>query len=154
MNADSKSARSIFLAAVDEASGEDRTRYVEAVCDGDEDLRHEVLRLLHAHGHLNSFMQIPAAGPAPTVGLDPSERVGATIARYKLLEQIGEGGMGLVYVAEQSEPVRRRVALKVIKPGMDTCQVIGRFEAERQALALMDHPHIAKVYDAGATEAR
>ena len=73
------------------------------------------------------------------------------IGPYKLLEQIGEGGMGVVYVAEQTEPVRRRVALKIIKPGMDTKQVIARFEAERQALAMMDHPHIAKVLDAGYT---
>jgi hypothetical protein len=82
----------------------------------------------------------------------PTERVGAIIGRYKLLEQIGEGGFGLVFVAEQHRPVRRKVALKIIKPGMDTRDVIARFEAERQALALMDHPNIARVYDAGATE--
>ena len=82
----------------------------------------------------------------------PTERVGATIGRYKLLEHIGEGGFGVVYMAEQQHPVRRRVALKVIKPGMDTRQVVARFEAERQALALMDHPHIARVLDVGATE--
>src|SRR5512135_1264540 len=81
------------------------------------------------------------------------ERAGDRIGRYKLLQQIGEGGCGVVYVAEQEEPVRRRVALKVIKLGMDTKTVIGRFEAERQALALMDHPNIARVLDAGATEA-
>jgi eukaryotic-like serine/threonine-protein kinase len=82
----------------------------------------------------------------------PTERVGATIGRYKLLEQIGEGGFGIVYMAEQQQPVRRKVALKIIKPGMDTRQVIARFEAERQALAIMDHPNIARVLDAGATE--
>jgi len=81
-----------------------------------------------------------------------AEQPGAQIGRYKLLEQIGEGGMGTIWMAEQREPVRRRVALKIIKLGMDTKQVIARFEAERQALALMDHPHIAKVLDAGATE--
>src|SRR6185312_14331551 len=81
-----------------------------------------------------------------------AERVGATIGRYKLLERIAEGGFGVVYMAEQQHPVRRRVALKVIKPGMDTRQVIARFEAERQALALMEHPNIAKVLDAGATD--
>ena len=91
--------------------------------------------------------QRPAAGPSPTIAFQPAEQVGATIGRYKLLEQIGEGGMGVVYVAEQTEPVRRRVALKIIKPGMDTRQVIARFEAERQALAMMDHPNIAKVLD-------
>jgi len=80
------------------------------------------------------------------------EPVGSTIGRYKLMEQIGEGGMGVVYVAEQTQPVRRKVALKIIKPGMDTKQVIARFEAERQALAMMDHPNIARVHDAGATE--
>jgi serine/threonine protein kinase len=83
----------------------------------------------------------------------PCEQVGARIGRYKLLEKIGEGGCGVVYVAEQSEPVRRRVALKVIKLGMDTRAVIARFEAERQALAMMDHPNIAKVFDGGSTPA-
>src|SRR5258707_4202422 len=82
----------------------------------------------------------------------PEERLGTRIGCYKLLQKIGEGGCGIVYMAEQSEPVRRRVALKVIKLGMDTRQVVARFEAERQALALMDHPNIAKVFDAGATE--
>src|SRR5690606_17903928 len=88
----------------------------------------------------------------PTVAYEPPESIGADVGPYKLLEQIGEGGMGSVYVAEQTHPVRRRVALKLIKPGMDTRQVLARFEAERQALALMDHPNIAKVHDAGATE--
>jgi serine/threonine protein kinase len=151
MNSELKSARSIFLAAVEELSGEERTRYIDSACGGDESLRREVLRLVNAYGDLNSFMEHPAAGAAPTVNLEPAEQVGAIIGRYKLLEQIGEGGMGVVYVAEQSEPVRRRVALKIIKPGMDTRQVIARFEAERQALALMDHPNIAKIFDAGTT---
>src|SRR5262245_57200097 len=92
-------------------------------------------------------------GPGATVDLaPPSERVGATIGRYKLLERIGEGGFGVVYMAEQQQPIRRKVALKVVKPGFDTRQVIARFEAERQALALMEHENIAKVLDAGATE--
>src|SRR6266853_896272 len=90
-----------------------------------------------------------AQGGTGTVGEKPGDRIG----HYKLLQQIGEGGSGVVYMAEQEEPVRRRVALKIIKPGMDTNSVIARFEAERQALALMDHPNIAKVFDAGATEA-
>ena len=94
-----------------------------------------------------------AAGVGATLDFaPPTERVGAIIGRYKLLERIGEGGFGVVYMAEQQQPVRRKVALKVIKPGMDTRQVIARFEAERQALALMDHPNIAKVLDAGATD--
>src|SRR4051812_3704635 len=96
----------------------------------------------------------PELPPGKTVvGTTPEEKAGDSIGRYKLLQQIGEGGCGMVYMAEQEEPVRRRVALKVIKLGMDTKQVIARFEAERQALALMDHPNIAKVLEAGATEA-
>ena len=83
-----------------------------------------------------------------SIGEKPGDRIG----RYKLLQQIGEGGYGVVYMAEQEEPVRRQIALKIIKPGMDTKSVMARFEAERQALALMDHPNIAKVFDAGATE--
>src|SRR5262249_7682362 len=96
----------------------------------------------------------PAAVPAeaPTAFAPVAEGTGSVIGRYRLLEQIGEGGFGAVYVAEQREPVKRRVALKIIKLGMDTRQVVARFEAERQALALMDHPNIAKVFDAGATE--
>ena len=94
--------------------------------------------------------------PVATMKLEfadaPDEAVGQTLGRYKLLERVGEGGCGVVYVAEQTEPVRRRVALKVIKLGMDTKQVVARFEAERQALAMMDHPNIAKVLDAGTTE--
>src|SRR5271155_383835 len=96
-----------------------------------------------------------ASNPSPAatvVGPDPVEHVGAVIGPYKLIEQIGQGGFGLVFVAEQQKPVRRRVAFKVIKPGMDTRDVIARFEAERQALALMDHPNIARVLDAGTTD--
>src|ERR1700677_3706240 len=100
----------------------------------------------------------PKPEPLPTVlgtviGEALPERVGSVIGPYKLLQQIGEGGFGVVYMAEQEQPVRRRVALKIIKPGMDTAQVIARFESERQALALMDHPNIAKVLEAGTTEA-
>src|SRR5262245_47182156 len=101
--------------------------------------------------------QGPADGPArpgPTESYrPPGEGVGARIGPYKLLQQIGEGGFGVVYMAEQDQPVHRRVAFKIIKPGMDSAQVIARFEAERQALALMDHLNIAKLFDAGATEA-
>jgi eukaryotic-like serine/threonine-protein kinase len=143
------SARSIFLAAVEEVPPGDRAGYVDAACSGDVALREEVHRLLDVYRDLDSFMERPAADPAPTVDLAPGERVGEMIGRYRLLEVIGEGGMGVVYVAEQTEPVRRRVALKIIKPGMDTRQVVARFEAERQALALMDHPNIAKILDAG-----
>src|SRR5262249_14244603 len=95
----------------------------------------------------------PAVDGSSTVAVPASEGIGTAIDRYKLLETLGEGGFGTVYVAEQKEPVKRRVALKIIKLGMDTKQVIARFEAERQALALMDHPNIAKVLDAGTTQA-
>ena len=99
------------------------------------------------------FLESPAPGPASTIDYAPiSEKPGSMIGPYKLKEQIGEGGFGLVFVAEQQEPVKRKVALKVIKPGMDTREVMARFTAERQALALMDHPNIARVLDAGATE--
>ena len=102
----------------------------------------------------DSFLEPPASAPTLTgrIVRRPSEGPGTVIGPYKLMEQIGEGGMGVVYVAEQTQPVRRKVALKVIKPGMDTKQVIARFEAERQALAMMDHPNIAKVFDGGTTE--
>src|SRR5262249_43731985 len=115
----------------------------------DAALRARVENLLKSHKHAGSFLRKPLAA---TVDEPLTERPGTVIGPYTLREQIGEGGMGLVFVAEQQQPVRRKVALKVIKPGMDSRQVIARFEAERQALALMDHPNIAKVLDAGATD--
>src|SRR5207237_1583241 len=109
--------------------------------------------LLRAHEEASGFLQEPSGKQVNTVEEPPAtERPGTVLGPYKLMEQLGEGGMGLVFVAEQQQPVRRRVALKVIKPGPDTRPVIARFEAERQALALMDHPNIAKVLDAGATD--
>src|SRR2546430_1424857 len=135
---------------------EERCAYVDKACVDDANLRQLVEALLHAHKQLAALRhQETATGPKPTmvVSLPPTEKPGDRIGRYKLIQQIGEGGCGVVYMAEQEEPVKRRVALKVIKLGMDTKQVIARFEAERQALALMDHPNIAKVLDAGATEA-
>lgn len=115
-------------------------------------LRQRIEALLDAHEAATMFMEGPAVAPKPGVGAkEPREPASAEIGRYKLLQQIGEGGCGIVYMAEQKEPVRRQVALKVIKQGMDTKNVIARFEAERQALAMMDHPNIAKVLDAGAT---
>src|SRR5262249_46834547 len=126
--------------------------YVKHACGGDQRLREAVECLLAMHERLGEIPSSPSApelratveepGPAPP---------GTLIGPYKLLEQIGEGGMGLVFVADQQEPTRRKVALKVIKPGMDSRQVIARFEAERQALAMMDHANIAKVHDGGAT---
>jgi serine/threonine protein kinase len=127
-----------------------RAAYLQQACP-DEAVRLRLEALLAVHEHQPSFLAAPAP-PEATVAQGPVvEGPGTVVGKYKLLEQIGEGGFGVVFMAEQTEPVRRKVALKVIKPGMDTRQVIARFEAERQALALMDHPHIARVLEAGAT---
>jgi serine/threonine protein kinase len=142
----------IFEAAI-ELPTEQRAAYLQAACAGDDALRQRVEDLLRAHEMAGAFMGSPAAAlKRETIPIKSLEQLGERIGRYKLLQQIGEGGCGVVYMAEQEEPVRRRVALKVIKLGMDTKNVIARFEAERQALALMDHPNIAKVLDAGATD--
>ena len=125
-----------------------RPALLERVCGDDAELRAEVESLLAALSRDEHFLIDPTIEPP----LTPVEMPGSRIGPYKLLEQIGEGGMGIVFMAEQEQPVRRRVALKIIKPGMDSRQVIARFEAERQALAVMDHPNIAHVYDAGATD--
>src|SRR5438105_6905219 len=133
----------------------ERAAYLATACGADEDLRRQVEALLQAHEQAEGFLETPPTGlelRKTAVKVPLTEKPGDRIGRYKLLQQIGEGGCGVVYMAEQEEPVRRRVALKVIKLGMDTQQVIARFEAERQALALMDHPNIAKVLEAGATE--
>ena len=133
-----------------------RTAWLDAECEGDAALRQRLNALLAAHDQPETLLATQADTARPTIKLDladaPDEAVGQTLGRYKLLERVGEGGCGVVYVAEQTEPVRRRVALKVIKLGMDTKQVVARFEAERQALAMMDHPNIAKVLDAGTTD--
>jgi serine/threonine protein kinase/WD40 repeat protein len=153
MAAPESKGKTIFLNALEIASAAERLAYVAAECRDDDALRREVEGLLRHHEGVGSFLSSPAHGLEGTVDSPPlTERPGRVIGPYKLMEQIGEGGMGLVFVAEQTEPVRRKVALKLIKPGMDTREVIARFEAERQALALMDHPNIAKVLDAGATE--
>ncbi|HLJ94529.1 MAG TPA: serine/threonine-protein kinase, partial [Gemmataceae bacterium] len=144
---------SIFFAALDKRSAEERAAYLEQACGPDLELRSRVERMLKAHPKVNDFLLAPAPGLPATVDESPlTEKPGTMLGPYKLLEQIGEGGFGVVFMAEQQHPVRRKVALKIIKPGMDTRQVIVRFEAERQALALMDHPHIAKVLDASATD--
>jgi len=148
--------KSIFGRALECRSTEERSLYLNEACAGDTALRGEVEELLAAADQAGSFLNKPAADPnmfTPTV-LSPSiaERAGSVIGPYKLLQQIGEGGFGVVYMAEQERPVRRMVALKIIKPGMDTREVIARFEAERQALAMMDHQNIARVLDAGATD--
>jgi WD40 repeat protein/serine/threonine protein kinase len=158
MNGHDKREETLFNAALQLATPEERAAYLNNACPHDEPLRQRVLVLLHAHDQADAFLDKPAAGlPARTLVVNPAliqptEKAGDKIGRYKLLQQIGEGGCGVVYMADQEEPVRRRVALKIIKLGMDTKSVIARFEAERQALALMDHPNIAKVLDAGATE--
>jgi serine/threonine protein kinase/tetratricopeptide (TPR) repeat protein len=146
------SVETIFAAAAQKPAS-DRAAFLEEACATDPELRRKVERLLKAHDAAGEFLESPAHRPVGTIDFTPiAERVGTKIGPYILREQIGEGGFGLVFVAEQQEPVKRKVALKVIKPGMDSQQVIARFEAERQALALMDHPNIARVLDAGATD--
>jgi tetratricopeptide (TPR) repeat protein/tRNA A-37 threonylcarbamoyl transferase component Bud32 len=149
-----QSARAVFDEAVEIASPDERRDYLERACADAPILRQEVEALLSAYADAGSFLETPAAPPGDSMNPRPrAERPGTLIGRYKLLQQIGEGGMGVVWLAEQTEPVQRRVALKVIKPGMDSKQVIARFEAERQALAVMDHVNIARVLDGGATDA-
>ena len=143
--------RDIFIAALQRDDPDARRAYLAQACGPDAALRARVEELLAVHERAASFLESPPAGPAVTVNLPAAEGPGAVIGPYKLLEQIGEGGFGVVFLAEQTQPVRRKVALKVLKPGMDTRQVVARFEAERQALALMDHANIARVFDGGAT---
>jgi serine/threonine-protein kinase len=144
-------AKSIFLEAIEKHAPQHWPAFLEQACAGDVRLRAEVEKLLRAQSEMGSFHEAPRSDPLATRDEPISEGPGTVIGPYKLMEQIGEGGMGLVFVAEQQQPVRRKVALKVIKPGMDTRQVVARFEAERQVLALMDHPNIAQVHDGGAT---
>src|SRR5204863_1298580 len=126
--------------------------YLDEACAGDAELRQQAALLLKAHAEGGSLVDAPVPDKSRTGLYQPvTERPGTVIGPYKLLQQIGEGGMGTVFMAEQTRPVQRKVALKVIKPGMDSRQVIARFEAERQALAMMDHVNIARVLDAGAT---
>jgi serine/threonine protein kinase len=144
-------ARSIFLAAIERAPDQ-WPALLNLACGDNAELRARVDQLLHAHRAMGSIHGDKADALVATVDEPFGAGPGTVIGPYRLLEQIGEGGMGLVFVAEQQQPVRRQVAVKLIKPGMDTHEVIRRFEAERQALALMDHPNIARVLDAGATE--
>jgi serine/threonine protein kinase len=148
-------AKSVFGRAAEIPSPAERAAFLDHACAGHPAVRAEVDTLLKAFGNAGAFMAEPAAPGSETASYHTpiTEGEGTAIGPYTLREQIGEGGMGLVFVAEQTHPVRRKVALKVIKPGMDSRQVIARFEAERQALALMDHPNIAKVLDAGTTDA-
>src|SRR5215472_4525868 len=142
----------IFTEALD-LPIEERVAFVSRVCAGDQGLRRKIQSLLRANDRAGAFLEEP---PTASIGearekVSGGEKPGDQVGRYRLLQQIGEGGCGIVFMAEQELPIRRRVALKVIKPGMDTKSLIARFEAERQALALMDHPNIAHVFDAGAT---
>jgi eukaryotic-like serine/threonine-protein kinase len=147
-----ENVKSIFGRALEIPSPDDRASYLDEACGGDAPLRAEIQGLLRAIDRAGGFLESESPEPAATLEQPPAaEPPGTQIGSYKLREQIGEGGFGVVYVAEQEKPVARRVALKIIKPGMDTREIIARFEAERQALALMDHPNIAKVLDAGTT---
>jgi serine/threonine protein kinase len=144
----------VFFAALEKRAPAERNAYLKEACAGNDELRASVERMLAAQAVAGSFLERPAIAGDATAQFEPSitECAGTVIGPYKLLQQIGEGGMGVVFMAEQTEPIQRTVALKIIKPGMDTRQVVARFEAERQALAMMDHPNIAKVLDAGTTE--
>jgi WD40 repeat protein/serine/threonine protein kinase len=146
-----QSAREVFEHALEIESPAERECYLDSACADAPQLRQRVVGLLAAYHAAGSFLEGGLAALAGTLDQPVSERPGAVIGPYKLLQQIGEGGFGVVFMAEQMAPVRRKVALKVIKPGMDTRQVIARFEAERQALAVMDHPNIARVLEAGGT---
>jgi len=158
----------IFSRALQLNKKADRAAYLDKACAHDSRVRERVESLLAAHDGAASFLEnpvkdMPSETTPPGEQFDPAtmlpsaayapitETPGTMVDRYKLLQRIGDGGMGVVYIAEQERPVRRRVALKIIKPGMDSSQVIARFEAERQALAMMDHPNIARVLDAGCT---
>jgi WD40 repeat protein/tRNA A-37 threonylcarbamoyl transferase component Bud32 len=143
--------KAIFGQALPIESAAERESFLESACKDDIELRQQVEALLAAHVQAGDFLSQTIKLPPPDAVIEPA---GMMIGRYKLLEKIGEGGFGVVYMAEQQEPVKRKVALKIIKPGMDTREVITRFEAERQALALMDHANIAKVLDGGTTEAQ
>ena len=148
-------AKAIFFKPLEQShSPEARAAYLDEACGDDAELARASRQLCCRHTEAQaSFLGSPPAGRVDaTIDQPITEQPGTVIGPYKLLQQIGEGGMGVVFMAEQTEPVQRTVALKIIKPGMDTRQVIARFEAERQALAMMDHPNIAKVLDAGTTD--
>jgi serine/threonine protein kinase len=150
MSSDPQRLQAVFLELAEKPAAE-RLAQIELACNGDNELRRRVNALLKAHDETGDFLDSPPPGIDLPEIRPIVEQPGDTIGAYRLVEQIGEGGFGVVFLADQERPVRRRVALKIIKPGMDTRQVIARFEAERQALAMMDHSNIAKVFDAGAT---
>src|SRR5437763_1484775 len=160
MPADFKRVKDIFLAAVEQTGPPEREACLRQACGDDDALRRRVELLLRRHDQANSILEQPAFDAAAILApqsartdapAPQTETSGTHLGPYKLLQKIGEGGMGAVWMAEQQEPVRRLVALKVIRVGVDSGQVVARFEAERQALALMDHPNIAKILDGGTT---
>ena len=143
--------KEVFNSARQIVAPEERLAYLQQACGHDPAAMHRILELLRVYDQDRSFLESSPLARGVTIDEPIAERPGTVIGPYKLLEQIGEGGFGIVFMAEQQEPIRRKVALKILKPGMDTRQVIARFEAERQALAIMDHPNIAKVLDGGQT---
>ena len=146
-------AEAIILAAVRIADRDRRDGFIEEVCQGDVELQSEVKRVVRRHFTANgSFFAAPTVAETTWSRQGKGRRTGEWVGPYQLLNLIGEGGMGKVFVAEQFEPIHRRVALKMIKPGMDSAEVIARFEAERQTLAMMEHPYIAAVLDAGVSK--
>src|SRR5437870_2390348 len=152
MSDQANQAKSLFLEAIEKVAPEQWPAFLDEMCAEDSALRARVERLLDAQVKLGSFHETARPAQAATIDEPVREAPGTVIGPYRLLQRIGEGGMGVVWMAEQTQPVQRKVALKVIKPGMDSRQVIARFEAERQALALMDHVNIARVFDGGSTE--
>ncbi len=155
MTASRPNNEAIFHAARDIPDPDRRRAYVRQACGSDEARIAQIEALLAAAEAPDSLLDRPAwSDPVATIDQPAAESTGTVIGPYKLIEPIGEGGMGTVWMAQQTAPVKRLVAIKLIKAGMDSRQVIARFEAERQALALMDHPNIARVLDAGATESR
>jgi eukaryotic-like serine/threonine-protein kinase len=157
------SEETIFVTALEKATPAERAAYLESACAGDPELRRRVEALLRAHEQSGDLLDPPVQDPGPLTepagaavrsgdGRPITEGPGSRIGPYQIVRKVGEGGMGVVFLAEQGSPVRRTVALKVIKPGMDSAQVVARLEVERQALALMEHPHIAKFLDAGTTD--
>src|SRR5262245_4877748 len=143
----------IFYAALEIDAADQRAAYLDAACGDQGELRRRVEALLRRYAESAGPLDRPVGGPRATTAEVPAEGPGALVGPYKLLEPLGEGGMGTVWMAQQTAPVKRLVAVKLIKAGMDSKQVIARFEAERQALALMEHAHVARVLDGGMTSA-
>src|SRR5262245_41797328 len=141
MSEQAERVKALFLEAVEKHAPDEWPAFLDRACGGDAQLRAEVEKLLRARAQLGSFHESPRPRDGATIDEPAGEHPGTQIGPYKLLQLLGEGGMGSVWMAEQTTPVQRKVALKIIKPGMDSRQVLARFEAERQALALMDHPN-------------